>query len=281
MSTHTSLLPARTPRSAFGKLLQSETKVAWRVPLGLVLGVAVPILLLVIFGTIPGLNKPAFLGGLTWFGVYFPILIALVLATLSLLSLPVHLATYREQGILRRMSTTPVPPSWMLAAQVIVNLALAVVAVVILVVAGTAGFGLGAPKAAGGFALALVLTIAAMFAIGLWISAIARTASVASAIGSAAPVPPAVLSGLSSPGAMPSVLRHIGDWTPAGRRRARAAGRDAGHLPVRAVAAGPGRLGGAVRLPGGALLPVGVAASRLSCPAERGGGQDVDNDSRR
>jgi len=44
MSTHASLLPARTPRSAFGKLLQSETKVAWRVPLGLVLGVAVPVL---------------------------------------------------------------------------------------------------------------------------------------------------------------------------------------------------------------------------------------------
>ena len=93
------------------------------------------------------MNKPAgSLGGLTYFSVYFPVLIALVLAMLSLISLPVHLATYREQGILRRMSTTPVPPSWMLAAQVIINLALAVVALGILVVAGTAGFGLGAPK---------------------------------------------------------------------------------------------------------------------------------------
>jgi len=217
MTAHTSLLPARAPRSAFGKLLQSETKVAWRVPLGLVLGVAVPILLLVIFGVIPGLNKPAFPGGLTWFGVYFPILIAMVLAVLSLLSLPVHLATYREQGILRRMSTTPVPPSWMLAAQVIINLALAVVALGILVVAGTAGFGLGAPKSPGGFALALVLTIAAMFAIGLWISAIARTAGWASAIGSLFLYPLLFFSGLYwVQEKMPSVLRQISQWSPLG-----------------------------------------------------------------
>ena len=97
-----------------------------------------------------------------------------------------HLADYRQQGILRRMSTTPVPPAWMLAAQVIVSLALAMVSLVIIVVVGTAGFGLGAPREPGGFALTLVLTIAAMFAIGLWIAAIARSVSVASVIGEAA-----------------------------------------------------------------------------------------------
>jgi ABC-2 type transport system permease protein len=102
---------------------------------------------LVILGTIPAIKQPAgSLGGLSYFGVYFPILIAFVLATLSLISLPTHLTAYREQGILRRMSTTPVPPAWMLAAQVIINLALAVVALGILVVAGIAGFGPGAPR---------------------------------------------------------------------------------------------------------------------------------------
>ena len=90
--------------------------------------------------------------------------------------MPIHLARDREQGILRRMSTTPVPPAWMLAAQVTINLALAVLALGVMMLAGTTLFGLAAPKQAAGFALALVLTIAAMFAIGLWISAIARTA---------------------------------------------------------------------------------------------------------
>jgi len=218
MSSHASLLPARTPRSAFGKLLESEAKYAWRVPVGLIFGVAVPVLVLVILGTIPGVNKPvkAF-GGLTYFSIYFPILIVLALAVLSLISLPLHLVNYREQGILRRMSTTPVPPAWMLAAQVIINLVLAVVALGILVVAGTAGFGLGAPKAPGGFTLALVLTVAAMFAIGLWVSAIARSTGYASVIGQLLFYPLLFFGGLWLPRErMAPVLRDISDWTPSG-----------------------------------------------------------------
>jgi ABC-2 type transport system permease protein len=218
MSTHAALLPARTPRSAFGKLLQSETKVAWRVPVGLVLGVAAPVLMLVIFGTIPAMNKPAgSLGGLSYFSVYFPILIAFVLAMLALISLPVHLASYREQGILRRMSTSPVPPAWMLAAQVLINLALAVLALAILVVAGMAGFGLGAPKQPAGFTVALVLTIAAMFAIGLWISAIARTTGGAGAIGQLFLYPFLFSAGMWRPQEhMAPVLRQLSEWLPLG-----------------------------------------------------------------
>jgi ABC-2 type transport system permease protein len=218
MSIHASLLPAKTPRSAFGKLLGCEAKYAWRVPIGLIFGVAVPVLVLVILGTIPGVNKPVrSFGGLTYFGIYFPILIALALAVISLISLPLHLANYREQGILRRMSTTPVPPAWMLAAQVIINLALAVVVLGILVVAGTAGFGLGAPNAPGGFMLALALTITAMFAIGLWVSAIARSTGSASIIGQLMFYPLLFFAGLWLPREhMAPILRDISDWTPLG-----------------------------------------------------------------
>ena len=182
------------------------------------LGVAVPVLVLVILGLIPGANKPVkSLGGLTLFSVYFPVLIVFALAALALLSLPTHLASYREQGILRRLSTTPVPRSWMLAAQVIINLALAVVALAILAVAGMAAFGLGAPRQPGGFTLALVLTIAAMFAIGLWIAATARTQNTAAAVGQLLFIPLLFFSGFYLPRAsMPPVLRNIGDWTPTG-----------------------------------------------------------------
>jgi ABC-2 type transport system permease protein len=218
MSAHVSVLSARAPRSAFGKLLQSEARYAWRAPLGLLLGVGVPVLVLVVLGLIPGANKPVkSLDGLTVFSVYFPVLIVLALSVISLLSLPTHLASYREQGILRRLSTTPVPPAWMLAAQVIVNLALAVVALGILVAAGMAAFGLGTPRQPGGFTLALLLSVAALFAIGLWIAAVARTQNTAGAIGQLLFFPLLFFSGLYLPRAsMPAVLREIGDWTPAG-----------------------------------------------------------------
>lgn len=218
MNTHAVLLLARTPRSAFGKLVQSETRIAWRVPVGLIFGVAVPVLLLVIFGCIPAMKKPVpSLGGLTFFTSYFPVLIAFALAGLCLISLPIHLARDREQGILRRMSTTPVPPAWMLAAQVTINLALAVLALGVMMLAGTTLFGLPVPKQAAGFALALVLTIAAMFAIGLWISAIARTQAGASVIGQLILFPFLFSSGLYFPQqSMPPVLRQISQSLPLG-----------------------------------------------------------------
>src|SRR3974377_653820 len=138
------------------------------------MGGGLPVLALVIMGLIPGANKPVkSLDGLTVFGTYFPVFIAMALGMIGLISLPGHLADYRQQGILRRMSTTPVPPAWMLAAQVVINLALAVLALGILVAAGLAGFGLGAPRQPGGFGLALVLSIRAMVALGVWIAATA------------------------------------------------------------------------------------------------------------
>jgi ABC-2 type transport system permease protein len=105
----------------------------------------------------------------------------------------------------------------MLGAQVIINLALTLTGLAILVVAGTVGFGLGAPKAPGGFALALLLTIATMFAIGLWVAAIARTTGIAGAIGQLFLYPLLFFSGVwIQRERMAPVLRHISDWSPLG-----------------------------------------------------------------
>ena len=79
-----------------------------------------------------------------------------------------------------------------------------------MVLAATTVFGLAAPKQVGGFTLALVLTVAAMFAIGLWISAIARTASGASIIGQLLLYPLLFSSGLYfAQQLMPPVLRQL------------------------------------------------------------------------
>lgn len=218
MSTHASLLPAGTPRSAFGKILSAEAKYQWRVPWGLVFGIGIPVLMVVMFGLIPSANTPTkSMGGLTVFSAYFPALLTFAMAMLAFLNLPTHLADYRQQGILRRLGTTPVPPAWMLAAQVAINLALAVAALVILVVAGTVGFDLGAPRELGGFTLALALSIASLFAIGLWISAIARSQNAAMVIGQLVWWPTLFFSGMLFPRpSLPAVLRDIGDWTPPG-----------------------------------------------------------------
>jgi ABC-2 type transport system permease protein len=217
--TTSPLWPARMPpREAFRQLLRTESLLALRQPTGLILGLGLPVLLLVIFGSIPAFAKPQeTLGGLTYFDVYLPILVALVFAGLGLFSLPVPLASYRELGILRRLSTTPLPPSWVLAVQLIINLCVAAAALVILVVAGVAAFGLRAPRNPAGFLIASLLTATTLFAIGLWIAATARTGKAAGGAGTILFYPLMFFAGLWVPQQiMPAVLRDISGYTPLG-----------------------------------------------------------------
>ncbi|MBN1319314.1 MAG: ABC transporter permease [Thermoleophilia bacterium] len=207
----------RPPRSAFWKLVSIEAKLAVRTPVVLILSLGLPILLLIIFGFVPSFNEPlADLDGLTVLSLYAPILSVFAVGFLGLVGVSVPLSGYREQGVLRRMSCTPAPPSWILGAQLIINLGVAVLALVV-VNLGIRAFGVGGPKQVGGYALATVLYVAAIFAIGLWIAAIARSANVANAIGQILFYPMMFFAGLYFPREMmPGALRHVSDWTPLG-----------------------------------------------------------------
>lgn len=112
---------------------------------------------------------------------YAPILSVFALAWLGTVGLSVLLASYREQGVLRRMSTTLAPPAWLLGAELLVNLAVAVIALVIIDL-GLLALGAARPQAPGSYVLSLALTAASSFAMGSWISDIARGGGVANGI---------------------------------------------------------------------------------------------------
>ena len=170
--------PRPAPRAAFGQIVLNETRLAWRRPIGWIAGLALPILLLVLFGELPAFKQTLpNLGGDTIFDAYVPVLIVFGLAMLALLGLPIPLVSYRELGVLRRLSTTPVPRSWLLAAQGAVQLGTAVIMSVAIIVISITAFGVPAPKSPGGLVLSLLLAVAGLFAIGLLIAAVARTAT--------------------------------------------------------------------------------------------------------
>jgi ABC-2 type transport system permease protein len=212
------LLPETAPRAAFGQIVRNQARLAWRLPAGLIFGIGLPMLLLIIFSQIPSFHQAqASFGGLTPFDVYVPILIAMVIAIIGLISLPGPLVTYRDQGILRRLSTTPVPPSWVLAAQLVVAFCITITSLLILIVVSIAAFGLDVPKNPGALVLAIVLSIAALFAIGLCIAAVARTGVAARAIGAAAFYPMLFFSGMWFPRELMSgALQDISNLTPLG-----------------------------------------------------------------
>jgi ABC-2 type transport system permease protein len=208
---------SRAPRTAFGAIVLNEARLAWRQPAGMIAGAGVALLLLVIFGEIPAFQQPsASLGGYSVFDIYIPILMCFAIVMIAFVYLPGPLVSYRELGILRRLSTTPVPAYWVLAAQIVVQACLMVVTLALLVAVSTVFFGISAPKNPGGLVLALALCMAALFAIGLAIAALARTAGAARGF-MAVLYPMLFFAGLYYPvQLMPAVIQDISRYTPLG-----------------------------------------------------------------
>jgi ABC-2 type transport system permease protein len=205
--------------SALRRLTVIELKLFLRQRGGVVWGVGFPLLLLIIFGSIPGFRMPVnkHIHGLSILDAYVPILIAFVLAMLALNALPAALAGYREKGILRRLATTPVGPGRVLAAQLAVNVAVVLVMLVLLLVVARLAYGVALPRQAAGFALAAVLTMAALFGLGLLIAAVVPNGRAANATGAILFFPMMFFAGLWLPiAAMPSVLQHVSHATPLG-----------------------------------------------------------------
>jgi len=219
LSLHMPLSLWTAPRArAFGQIVRNEARLTWRRPVALIAGAGIPVLLLVIFGELPSFHQAsAVFGGFTAFDLYVPVLIVFSLAMLALLGLPIPLASYRELGVLRRLSTTPVPPAWLLAAQGAVQLCIAITSLLVMCVAAVTAFGAPAPRSPGGLVLSVAVSIAGLFPIGLAIAALARTANSASVIGRLAFFPLMFFAGLWLPHAlMPGVLQGISDYTPLG-----------------------------------------------------------------
>jgi len=211
-------LPGTPHGAAFGRIVRNEARLARRQPFPIIGSIALPVVLMIVFAEVPSDQKTiSLLGGLTLFETYLPIVMALGLTMLTLLGLPGPLVSYREIGVLRRLSTTPVPPSWLLAAQVVVQLGAALAGLLIVNLVSVTAFGAAIPKSVTGLALSCLLAIAGLFALGLLIAAVAPTAGSVNAIGRLALVPLMFFAGLWLPRAlMPAILQDISNYSPLG-----------------------------------------------------------------
>ncbi|MEN3361719.1 MAG: type transport system permease protein [Mycobacteriales bacterium] len=204
--------------SALTKLTLVESKLFLRDRVAVPLTLALPVLLVIAFGLIPGIRDPdPDLSNQAPIELIGAIGVSIALAMLGLSVLPTVLATYRERGILRRLGATPVHPSALLGAQLVVNTAVAVVSMALLVGVGSLAVGLPVPRQLAGFGLAFLLAVAALFTIGLLIAALAPTIRAATGIGMSLFFPSLFLAGVYVPReALPPVLRDISDFTPLG-----------------------------------------------------------------
>jgi ABC-2 type transport system permease protein len=204
--------------SASAAVLKAEARLYAREPGFLFWIIAFPALLLTILGLIPSFREAdASLGGRRVIDLYVPVAVLLALIMAGLQGMAPVLTGYRERGILRRMSTTPVRPAALLTAQfVLLGIGVFCSAVLVIVV-GRLAFDVRLPGQLGGYLLAMVLATASALALGAAVCAVSRTQKAAQAIGSAVLFPAMFTSGVWVPvQVMPDLLREIVEWTPFG-----------------------------------------------------------------
>ena len=156
-------------------------------------------MLLLIFGMVYGNEPSQMFGGSGTVDVMLPSFVGLVFAGTGLISLPVAVAGSRERGELRRYRMTPLSPMAFLAADVIMYFIISGIGMLIVLLIGRFGYDSSFTGSIPLLIYGFVLSGIAVFAIGLFIASVSRTAKVAQTLGMVIGFPMMFLSGASMP----------------------------------------------------------------------------------
>ena len=120
------------------KLTWIEIKLLVREPVTLLFSFAFPVLVLVLLGGIFGSQhmKQGAYQGVKMMDWYVPAFMGLVIASIGTISLPVHLSSYRERGVLRRFRASGVSEAALLGSQLLVSLGVALVGALTIAILG-------------------------------------------------------------------------------------------------------------------------------------------------
>ncbi|SER92225.1 ABC-2 type transport system permease protein [Lentzea xinjiangensis] len=200
------------------KIIKVEARLFVRDRLNSLFAVLFPTLLLLVLGAVPALRTPAEeFGGLRFIDSYLSSLVVFTLGFIGLQRVPTVVATYREKGVLRRLSTTPMHPARLLAGQMVVNFVAAILSVLLTVVVAHLVFGVDLPHHPLGLAGAVVLGGAGTFALGLVIAALAPNARAAGGWATAVFMLLMFFGGVYLPRFMlPPAIQAIGSYAPPG-----------------------------------------------------------------
>ncbi|MGZ4509290.1 MAG: ABC transporter permease [Blastococcus sp.] len=189
-----------------------------REPVTLVFALALPVVNVVVlggvFGDQPDPTGAVFrgVGGSTY---YTPAYIALVSASVGLISVPTQLAGYRERGVLRRMRASGLPVSAVLSAQLTVGLGLAAVGAVVVTAVSFLTNDPARPADVPGLIVAFLVGTVALILLGLVLGALLPTARAAQGAGVLIWFVLLILGGAGPPPeVLPAAMGDVGRVTP-------------------------------------------------------------------
>ena len=197
------------------KMTWMEAKLFLREPIGAFFTLVFPLMMLFLFGSIYG-NKPTpMFDGRGTIDISIPAYTAMIIATTGLMAITITLATYRENGILRRLRTTPVSPQVVLAAQVIVVFGMTSLGMLLLVIAGKMVYHVRFDGNAFSVLAGFVLSSLSFFGLGFILAGLMPTARSAQVVGMVLLYPMLFLSGAGFPRELlPEGIKKISTFLP-------------------------------------------------------------------
>ena len=218
----TTLGATRTSSMGFARQLRmgwamtiSEWRLLLREPSAFFFTLIFPILLLLVFGGIFG-NDPA--DGFDNVGPMdrsVPAYCVLIIGTLAIFNIPIQLASYRENGVLRRLQATPIRAWMIFGAQLAVGFAVTALGTLLMLLIGVLVFDLNLPERPFATALALVMGVIGFASAGFVIAALCRTSRQVQLVANVLYFPQLFLSGASLPrNLFPDWLERISEWLP-------------------------------------------------------------------
>lgn len=192
-----------------GKMSWLEQKLLLREPLTVLFALALPLVVLFVMGGVFGNEStPEIYRGVGAMNYYVPAYLALVTASVGLISLPTHIASNRERGVLKRYRASGVPAWIIVGAEIIVMLVIAAVSAIVLVAVAVPIHDVVAPDSIPMVVAGFVLVALAFASLGVLLGAVLPSSRAAQALGvllwfvllilGGAGPPPEVLTGAMS-----------------------------------------------------------------------------------
>jgi ABC-2 type transport system permease protein len=169
--------------TAVGRLVRAELRLIMRDPLVLTFVFAFPIVTMLIIGGAFGTSPDPAFGGVNPAHWYVASYLTVVIAAMGLVMLPVHLASYRERGVLRRFAAAGFPRWSFAIAELIIGLVTTTVACGLLLVVAVPVYGIPAVHDWWRVAAALPLGAVAFVSLGVLLGSLLPSARSAQAVG--------------------------------------------------------------------------------------------------
>jgi ABC-2 type transport system permease protein len=197
------------------RLIRAEFRLTMRDPLVLTFVVVFPIVTMLIIGGAFGTDPDVAFEGQNPAHWYVASYFTVVIAATGLVMLPVHLAAYRERGVLRRFAAAGFPRWSFAVTELVLGLATIAVAGVLLLAVAAPVYGVPAVHDVGRVGLGLLFGSIGFISIGVLLGTLLPSARAAQAVGLMLFFPSFLLgAGGPPPHVMGSVLRQVGDALP-------------------------------------------------------------------